>query len=494
MPRMTRRAVSLFVVALCSCVTAAMAATSATTAPSPLEKADAAIKTATTKASTDPLRPIYHFHAPAQWMNDPNGPIEYEGWYHIFYQTNPYDDQWNHMHWGHARSRDMLHWEYLPVALAPSTERGEDHCFSGCCTLNGDGKPMIFYTSIGAKRDPEQWAAIAQDDDLRTWKKLDKPVLTQADNAPEKVREWRDPCVFRDGDKTYLVTGGMLDAKTGCVQLYEATSPDLSQWKRRGVLHQEAGDIECPLFFKLQDKWVLVISTQGHAKYHTGRFDADTGKFTSEKSAWLDESDQFYAPNTLQDVDGRRIVFGWVRGWKPGRGWNGCFSLPRELTLAADGTLRQLPIGQTSTLFGDETGEEAFKITMGTKKLPNAKGNAACLFLKFDPAQARGALGFNVRCSPDGKRKVPVSYDSGALNVAGTRYALALEGEEQAITLVVFLDRSLLEVYAQSGRVCITKVLKDVEPTDVEAELFLDKGEIEIEKLKTWAVKSAYDK
>src|SRR5947209_1310601 len=126
MPAMCRRlAAPPLLVALFTCVSATLAATISTTGPTSLEKADEAIRTATTRASADLLRPTYHFHAPAQWMNDPNGPVLFKGWYHVFYQTNPYDDQWNHIHWGHARSRDLLHWEYLPIALAPSAERGE---------------------------------------------------------------------------------------------------------------------------------------------------------------------------------------------------------------------------------------------------------------------------------------------------------------------------------------------------------------------------------
>src|SRR5947209_9707348 len=109
--------------------------------PTPLEKADAAVKAAVPKAEADPTRPVYHFRAPAQWINDPNGPIQYKGVYHVFYQHNPYGDDWGNMHWGHARSKDLIHWEHLPIALGPSKDKGEDHVFSGCCTLNGDGRP-----------------------------------------------------------------------------------------------------------------------------------------------------------------------------------------------------------------------------------------------------------------------------------------------------------------------------------------------------------------
>jgi beta-fructofuranosidase len=168
--------------------------------------------------------------------------------------------------------------------------------------------------------------------------------------------------------------------------------------------------------------------------------------------------------------------------------------LPRQLTLADDGTLRQQPIPATAKLLGEEAGEEAFTLPMAARRLPNVKGNTSCILLKFDPTKPKGAIGLNVRCSADGKRKVRIAYDNGALNVAGTKYALGLEGDEQSIILVVFVDESVLEVYAQNGRVCITKVLKNQNPADTDAEVFSDKGEVEIEKLKSWPMKSTYEK
>src|SRR5438445_5714872 len=104
------------------------------------ESPDAAVQSAVARAAADPSRPIYHFRAPAQWINDPNGPIQYKGVYHVFYQHNPYGDQWGNMHWGHARSSDLIHWEHLPIALAPSKGRGEEHVFSGRCTIDAAGK------------------------------------------------------------------------------------------------------------------------------------------------------------------------------------------------------------------------------------------------------------------------------------------------------------------------------------------------------------------
>src|SRR5207253_5855021 len=133
-----------------------------------LARAEASTKAAAARVQRDPLRPIYHLLPPGNWNNDPNGPIFYQGFYHMFYQYNPYGDGWGNMHWGHARSRDLAHWEHLPIALWPSKSLGEEHVFSGCAAVTKEGQLMLFYTSIG-KRLPEQWAAIAEDDQLIKW-------------------------------------------------------------------------------------------------------------------------------------------------------------------------------------------------------------------------------------------------------------------------------------------------------------------------------------
>src|ERR1700687_3346323 len=103
-------------------------------------QANAAVAKAGVRAEKDPKRPGYHFQAPALWMNDPNGPIFYKDEYHLFYQQNPYGEKWGHMHWGRATSRDLVHWQHLPIALAPSSDKGEEHCFSGCAVVH-NGMP-----------------------------------------------------------------------------------------------------------------------------------------------------------------------------------------------------------------------------------------------------------------------------------------------------------------------------------------------------------------
>src|SRR4051794_38446153 len=131
-------------------------------APAPAAAMEA-LSAAIPLADADHDRPVYHFRPPANWNNDPNGTIYYRGWHHLFYQLNPSAPRAGNQHWGHARSRDLVNWDHLPIALWPLTERGERAIFSGGATLGPDGRPRVFYTSIGHP-SPEQWIAVPQDD------------------------------------------------------------------------------------------------------------------------------------------------------------------------------------------------------------------------------------------------------------------------------------------------------------------------------------------
>src|SRR5206468_2657170 len=142
-----------------------------------LVKATEAVLAAMPTAEADPERPSYHFRPPANWTNDPNGTIYYKGWHHLFYQLNPFAARLGSQHWGHARSRDLVNWEHLPIAIWPSEERGERAIFSGGAAIAADGRPRLFYTSIG-KPQPEQWMVIPKGDDLIAWEKYaGNPIL-----------------------------------------------------------------------------------------------------------------------------------------------------------------------------------------------------------------------------------------------------------------------------------------------------------------------------
>ena len=459
-----------------------------------LAKADASVRAAAEKLKKDPTRPSFHVLAPANWINDPNGPVFFKGYYHLFYQHNPYGDDWGNMHWGHVRSKDLIHWEHQPIALWPSKALGEEHVFSGCAAVTRKGQLLMIYTSIGS-RLPEQWAAIPEDDSLVRWKKHPaNPLLTEELHGSVKIHEWRDPFHFRDGDADYLVCGGNLNGSAGgkaVVNVYRAENEELTKWKYLGVLfqHPDASvkNIECPLFFKLGAKWVLIISQGTPVEYFTGDLDSKELRFTATQRGAMDNG-QFYAPNCMEDPRGRRILWGWANGFPAGKGWRHSMTLPRVLSLLEDGRLGQAPATELEKLReGPEQRFQSTKLSGEMKKLDGVKGAAFEIKAHFELGPAK-AVGLRVRQSTNSGRAVEIRHDGESLFVAGQKTSLPLD-RSRKLDLRVFIDHSLLEVYANDV-VCVTRVL-DADPADDEASVFAE-GAPQLVEIDAWKLKSIW--
>ena len=298
------------------------------------------------------MKPAWHYRPESNWINDPNGLVHWNGWYHMFYQYNPHGDQWGDIHWGHARSSDLLHWETLPIALTPAAEKGELHCFSGGCCKDERGIPHFFYTSIGAAeagRDcvhgAQQWYAEPVDEDLSLLMQTDEQALTDAIHGGMHVRDWRDPCVLRYGGQYLMVLGGCVEER-GCVLLY--TSPDMRQWTYRHILAQaEKKDgipWECPNLVQVDGKLVLIYSPCAEVRAKIGTLDEEL-RFHEEGEEIVDPSARsgFYAPQVFTDEAERVILIGWMPECDnvPHKGWSGVMSLPRILHITADGLCAQ---------------------------------------------------------------------------------------------------------------------------------------------------------
>lgn len=315
--------------------------------------------------AADPLRPQFHLLPAKNWMNDPNGPIYWKGHYHMFFQYNPGAAVWGDMHWAHAVSDDMIHWRHLPVALAP-TRGGDDAdgCFTGSA-VDDHGTATILYTAV--KRAPLERAtlrdghnnfrevqclATSKDPQLRTWEKFKQPVIEPPDDP--KITGFRDPFLCRQGNDWLLGVASGHAKRGGCVLLYR--SKDLRSWE---YLHElasghwtekelinpvDSGEMwECPDFFPLGKKHVLLYSTAGQVIWESGELDPKELKFHSEKRGILDHG-AYYAQKTQLDAKGNRILWGWIPEKRPdvelvAAGWAGCMALPRTLSLSADGDL-----------------------------------------------------------------------------------------------------------------------------------------------------------
>jgi beta-fructofuranosidase len=412
-------------------------------------------------AEKDPSRPIYHFRPPAFWNNDPNGTIFYRGWHHLFYQLNPAAPRGGNQHWGHARSRDLVNWEHLPIALWPLTDRGERAIFSGGAIIAADGRPRLFYTSIGHPM-PEQWIAVPQDDDLiRLERPAVNPILTADAHGPLSVAQWRDPFLFKEAGSTYMVCGGNLNngrGGGGSVQLYKSANADLTRWQFVGVVFQYADlqiyNVECPNLFRLGDKWVLLMSPQQPCEYFIGQLDLARPRFTPESHGILDAGTS-YASNISFDDRGRTILWLWGRtNTPPDRGWNGCMTLPRVLSIASDGFLRQQPPTEFETLRGAPVDVPPMELVAGTPSVLERIQGDSFEFTADVMLGGSAEAGFDLRRSASGTAGVAIRIARPGTLVVGSVRTPISRGLDR-YRLRVFADKRVVEVFVNDGEAAV---------------------------------------
>jgi beta-fructofuranosidase len=419
------------------------------------------------KAEADPGRPVYHFRPPANWTNDPNGTIYYRGWHHLFYQLNPAAPRGGNQHWGHARSRDLVNWEHLPIALWPLTDRGERAIFSGGATIAANGRPVLFYTSIGHPT-PEQWMALPQDDDLVAWDRpASNPVLTLAAHGSTNVAQWRDPFLFQEAGRQYMVCGGNLNNSRGgegCVLLYRAANADLTRWDYLGVVFRygdpQIWNVECPNLFRLGNKWVLLMSPQQPCEYFVGELDLARVKFTPEAHGILDPGSS-YASNISVDDTGRTIQWLWGRTSNPpDKGWNGVMTLPRILSLNAAGYLRQQPAVEFEQLRGTPVVETGLEVQQGQPRLLDRIQGDALEIAAEVAMNGAAEVGFELRRSREGQAAATVRLNrtTGSLLVGNVRAVIPRGAEKYNVRL--FLDKSVLEVFVNDGDAAVYTTLE----------------------------------
>ncbi len=296
-----------------------------------------------------------HFEPERGWMNDPNGLCFFQNRYHAFFQHYPHEPKWGPMHWGHAVSCDLLHWEELPIALYPDMLYENDGgCFSGSA-LERDGVLYLMYTSVSKEHGQTQSIATSRDG-VHFEKYPGNPVIEKSPLDPCN-KDFRDPKFFAYGDEYRMVCGAGQDG-LGSVLLFR--SRDLLHWQYIGPLFQsrEYGPVpECPDLFPLGEKWVLMFSRMDEtrsAQFVIGNFDGE--HFFPESFQQPETGTDFYAPQTFLDPAGRRIVIGWLFNWNRAVPENalraGALSLPRELSLK-EGKLRMAPVSEAQELMTD---------------------------------------------------------------------------------------------------------------------------------------------
>jgi beta-fructofuranosidase len=447
-----------------------------------------------TAAVNDPHRPRYHFVPPPSWINDPK-PFCWDGVYHVFFQYCPGVPYSGLKHWGHAISRDLTHWQELPVALSP-TLGGPDAqgCWTGC-VLEHDGRFHILYTGIPhlTRSHFDQVQCLATSTDLVTWEKYaGNPVIPAAQKPAGFGDTFRDPQAWREDDVWYCVIGGNKPEgddqfANGAPFLYR--SRNLVNWEYLHPLYVgPAARDECPDFFPLDGphgrKWVL-LSSRRETAWAIG--DYSDHRFTPERTGTVDDK-LYYAAKTALDGKGRRILFGWVREDRPreaytAAGWSGTFALPRVLSILPDGTLGQEPASELEGLRGAHLVGGA-RFTLGgpddeiTLEVPG--GDCIEVIARFAPEGAQ-AFGLAVQGADE------ILYDRSTQTLAGRPLALA---PDEPLTVRVFVDRSVIEVFAH-GRVAKT-IRTYHQPGDNldQIRLIARGGTATVESLDVWEMGS----
>ena len=460
--------------------------------------------------ASDPYRPLYHFSAPGNYLGDPNGTIFWKGKYHLFYQYNPDGafDNSKRMHWGHAVSEDLVHWSDLPIALTP-TPGGPDRsgCWSGGAVNNGGVPTLIYYGH------PDGNCIATSDDTLITWEKHPaNPVIPY----PPEGDSWRpfDPCAWQEGDTWYSLSGGKLAGIGDTAFLCK--SKDLVHWEYLHPFYVSEldklpeSDCAVPDFFPLGDRYMLLFASHERGvQYYLGTH--ANNRFVPEHHGRMNfgdfgvESGHLCAGFTLLDGTNRRIFFGWIpegqhEAAQRASGWAGVMSLPRILSLSDTGTLEIEPVPELEILRRNHRQITDLPIRpQASIPLEEANGYCIEILATFEPGDAE-ALGVKVFCSSDGEEQTLIfcslrdkclvldadrsSVNPDVVNRGVQRAPLELAADEP-LTLHIFVDRSVVEVFA-NNRQCLTKRIYPARRDSRGVQLFAKGGSAKLRSIDVW--------
>lgn len=482
-----------------------------------IEKAQREISQKKPMIETAKMRQHYHFMPEVGWMNDPNGLIFFKGYYHFFYQYNPYDSQWGAMHWGHGISKDLVHWEYLPIALAPS-EPYDDYrnggCFSGSA-IEADGILYLFYTgaaNVGDRNVQTQCLAYSEDG-IHFEKYENNPVVTAPDGYDPA--NFRDPKVWKHEDYWYMVCGA---AKNNLAQALLFRSSNMVDWEFFNVLAESRGELgymwECPDFYSIEDKYVLMFSAMGLQDrtviYLVGDMNYETGKFNYTTMGEIDWGLDYYAPQTFLDKNGRRLMVGWANGWgwmpwwkdwgpTYKEGWCGSFGLPREVKLCSDSRLQFVPVKELELLRYGKIEKQDLVIDGMQYEIPVADGARfeMLITVNLDDTDT-DKFSLLLRC--DKEKYTVVEFDlkhqmmccdrnhADGWSKGASKSPLILM-DKHCMVIHVFVDQSSVEIFTDDYKTCHSL---NVFAAQEQNQNYIQggTGKLYINSLVTWGMKN----
>ncbi|WP_426504569.1 GH32 C-terminal domain-containing protein [Dactylosporangium sp. McL0621] len=496
----------------------------------------------------DAYRPQYHFMAPEHWMNEPHAPMYANGQYHLFYQHNQQGPYWHNIGWGHGISPDLVHWRDAPEALVPTAgTAAPDGVWSGSAAVDASGQPLLFITAGDDSVSPNQRTGIARDpgwrtdNDLNTWTIDQAPVTVQSpglDVGPgRKVRygEFRDPYVWRDGNTWYQLVGSGVQTTSGAdvggtALLY--TSTDATNWTYSGPLmvgdaqtYPKTGQVwELPVFLPLGGgKYILLTNpmwtygTDNNVKYvwyWIGSWNPASRTFTPDTTVprlW-DYGEHFTGPSGFVDQQGRSVVFSIAQDKRTEQahydsGWAHNAGLPIVLSQGADGDVAVKPLPELTTLHRTTTPDVSITtdttVQAANQQLSAVRGDMLHITLEMT---GTGRYGIKLRRSPDGGEETTLYYDAGTgtLSIDRTKsgsnsslYAnLGVQGGPlnlagQNLKLDIYLDKSMIEAYADDRR-AITSRVYPARTDSLGIQVWTD-GNATVKNLNVWQMNPAYN-
>ncbi|WP_372630184.1 GH32 C-terminal domain-containing protein [Cohnella sp.] len=485
----------------------------------------------------DRHRPQFHLSPPGHWMNEPHAPIYYNGRYHLFYQANPKGPFWQSIHWGHWVSEDLIRWRDLPPALAPEPGIDPDGIWSGSAAPDENGVPALFYTAGDFGKTPDQCVALARstfpedgDLDLVRWTKRQTPLVELPQDDEALPGFFRDPFVWKEDGRWVMLVGGGLVGRGGTAFVY--VSDNMEDWAYKGAFfvsdytkHPHLGTgWELPVLLPLKrggmetGKHIFLISPWGSGAkmtvhYWIGTYDAKNFRFVpdDEGPQQIDAGDfHFSGPSGMIDpITGRSLLFTIAQGERTleseyDSGWAHGAGMPVSLHLREDGRLGIEPLREIEHLrdrlllsLSEVSLEEA------NRRLESILGDRLEIELIFRESPAN-RYGVSVRRSPGGEEETILYYDRlrERFGVDRNRSTLdprerptgvqegALELRGEPLRLRIFVDRSLIEAYANGLKSLTTRSY----PSHRNAEgirLFAD-GELWIESLRIWSMQPIF--
>lgn len=456
-------------------------------------------------------RQKYHIQGIVGLINDPNGFSQFKGKYHMFYQWNPLGTIHKNKTWAHSISDDLLHWKRLKTALRPDTWYSKDGVYSGSAIVD-DEKLYLFYTGNvkDADGNRESYQCLAVSNDGENFERWEPSIVNQPDGY---TRHIRDPKIWKKDGKFYAVIGIQSKDLEGKAVLY--SSENIKDWKFEGEIaganHGKIKDFgfmwECPDYFQLKDektgeiKDLLVFSPQGlepegdlyNNKYQTGylfgKLDYEKPEFEiSSDFVEIDRGHDFYAPQSMEDDKGRRIIVGWMGVPEEEdfptvkNEWIHCLTLPRELKLI-DGKLYQLPIKEMESIRGEKIGFNE-KVT-GEVKV----GTGTTYELKARFNDINSDFGLKLRTGKNSEIVLKFDYNDKKFVLDRTkgeqpdkRLRKVYLGNISKLELTVFVDNSSVEVFINGGQeVFSSRIFPEKDADGIS--VFADKNvNVEIEK------------